>query len=165
MSRRRFLPGFTLIELLAVIAIIGILATLSAIGLSTARKRARDAQRQRDLSVLKQAIELYNQDNDMYPANSASVFESGADSLVANSYMNKPLTGGAAPYTYRYFTDTARQNFLLVGDMEYDKATGTLTSPVSCTQLRGNPNWNNIKGNGLINTATKTDACFVVRND
>ena len=51
--------GFTLIELLAVIAIIGVLATIITIGLTNTRKKARDAQRKSDLIQFRLALELY----------------------------------------------------------------------------------------------------------
>lgn len=50
--------GFTLIELLVVIAIIGLLSTLAVISLSTARGKARDAQRLSDVRQMGTAIDL-----------------------------------------------------------------------------------------------------------
>ncbi len=163
MTRRPF-RGFTLIELLAVIAIIGILATLSAIGLSTARKRARDAQRQRDLSVLKQAVELYNQDNDHYPTDTNLVFGTGTGSLVQSGYMSRPLTA-VNKIEYKYRFDDGGQNYVLSTDLEYDKAPGTITGS-TCDTLNGSSTAfpTKVKGNGVMNT-TKTNACFVVTND
>ncbi len=67
-EKKLWRSGFTLIELLAVVAIIGILATIAVIGISTATKKARDASRKTDIQNLKQAIELYGQDNNnTYP--------------------------------------------------------------------------------------------------
>ncbi len=59
--------GFTLIELLVVIAIIGLLASTIISALSSARKNARDATRVSNLRVLRDALDIYYQDNGAYP--------------------------------------------------------------------------------------------------
>lgn len=64
--------GFTLIELLVVI---GIIATLTALALPNymgARQRARDAKRKAELHELKQALRLYYNDFETYPADNGS---------------------------------------------------------------------------------------------
>ena len=66
MRKRR---GFTLIELLVVVAIIGILATVVVVNLSSAQSKARDSRRKSDLGQVQQAILLYSQDKNSYPAN------------------------------------------------------------------------------------------------
>ena len=59
--------GFTLIELLVVISIIGILTTLVAANLNSARSRARDAQRKSDMRSVATALRLYYNDWGQYP--------------------------------------------------------------------------------------------------
>jgi general secretion pathway protein G len=61
--------GFTLIEMLVVISIIGILATLVAANLNSARSRARDAERKSDLKNIETALRIYYNDKGSYPAN------------------------------------------------------------------------------------------------
>ncbi len=56
-----------MIEMLVVISIIGILATLVAANLNSARSRARDAQRKSDMKNLQTALRLYYNDFGVYP--------------------------------------------------------------------------------------------------
>lgn len=69
---RKLARGFTLIELLVVISIIGILTTLVAANLNSARSRARDAQRKSDLRNIATSLRLYFNDWSVYPASDAS---------------------------------------------------------------------------------------------
>lgn len=59
--------GFTLIELLIVIAIIGLLATLAIVSLTTAQRKARDTKRVADVKSIQSALELYYSDHAAYP--------------------------------------------------------------------------------------------------
>jgi len=66
----RVSPGFTLIELLVVIAIIGLLATISVVAYGGAQQKARDSKRKADLRQISKALELYFDDNGIYPPSS-----------------------------------------------------------------------------------------------
>ena len=59
--------GFTLIELLTVIAIIGLLATLSMASMSVARERADISNAQHDLDQIYKAITLLQNDTEQWP--------------------------------------------------------------------------------------------------
>lgn len=59
--------GFTLIELLVVIAIISLLSSVVISSLSNARAKARDTQRIAILGQIRNALELYYNDNGYYP--------------------------------------------------------------------------------------------------
>jgi prepilin-type N-terminal cleavage/methylation domain-containing protein len=97
--------GFTLIELLVVIAIIGILAVLIILNLSTARKKARDAQRKSNLSEMQVALENYNDDNSNYPTgNSNSAISGGYFSKtgIMGTYLSKDVKDPQTAKTYTY---------------------------------------------------------------
>jgi prepilin-type N-terminal cleavage/methylation domain-containing protein len=63
-----YYKAFTLIELLVVIAIIGILSTLSIIALNSARSKSRDVKRLSDAKQIATALEMYFNDQGIYPA-------------------------------------------------------------------------------------------------
>jgi len=60
--------AFTLIELLIVISIIAILVAAATVSWSTAQKKARDGKRKSDLKSIQQALEIYIEENETYPA-------------------------------------------------------------------------------------------------
>jgi prepilin-type N-terminal cleavage/methylation domain-containing protein len=59
--------GFTLVELLIVIAIMGILATVSFIALSQVKDRARDAARISEVNQIRKILDIYYSDHGHYP--------------------------------------------------------------------------------------------------
>lgn len=66
MNKRDF--GFSLIELLVVISIIGVLSAVLVANFMGMRERARDAQKIQDLYAVKNALRMYYNDNQSYPA-------------------------------------------------------------------------------------------------
>jgi prepilin-type N-terminal cleavage/methylation domain-containing protein len=71
--------GFTLIELLVVIAIIGILSSTVLASLSTARMKARDAQRILNVKQLQIALINYGADHGSYPNCADPGYAGGCD--------------------------------------------------------------------------------------
>ena len=63
MAKRADQQGFTLVELLVVIAIIGILASMSIIGLNRQQAKTRDARRVGDLNTIRTGLTSYIADN------------------------------------------------------------------------------------------------------
>jgi prepilin-type N-terminal cleavage/methylation domain-containing protein len=66
------LNGFSLLEILAVVAIIGILATLSFGPIRSAQIRNRDTKRKADLQLIAQGVEAYYVDRRTVPGTSAN---------------------------------------------------------------------------------------------
>lgn len=65
--KKLFISAFTLIEIMIVVGIIAILATVIGVNVQDSGAQSRDAQRQADLRNLQNAIELYKQENGVYP--------------------------------------------------------------------------------------------------
>ena len=68
LTNKSLVWGFTLIELMVVISIIGLLASIVLVALSSARTKARDAKRLADIRQIQNALELYFNDNNRYPS-------------------------------------------------------------------------------------------------
>ncbi|MDD4412336.1 MAG: type II secretion system protein [Patescibacteria group bacterium] len=95
--------GFTLIELLVVIVIIGILATLTTVALSTARVKARDAKRISDIKQMQTALELYYNEENTYPPTSAlDVGKALVGAQSGKTFMGKIPAGPNTGETYTY---------------------------------------------------------------
>lgn len=125
--------GFTLIEMLVVVSIIGILTTLVAANLNSARQRGRDTQRKSDLRNIQTALRLYYQDCVAFPTNSTggeingcgtcsapAKCDWGTDSFetATETYMSvlpkDPLPGQA----YRYKVSADRESYTLDACLE-----------------------------------------------
>jgi len=59
--------GFTIVELLIVIVVIAILAAITIVAYNGIQTRARDASRDAAVRTLRNSLELYAADNNVYP--------------------------------------------------------------------------------------------------
>ena len=88
--------GFTLIELLLVIAIIGLLASAILAALASAKDKSRDAKRLSDLNTIRNAVELYANDNARNPGTYGTFY------FISDNNYTEPLpcsgTTGLKPH-------------------------------------------------------------------
>lgn len=98
--------GFTFIEIAIVIAIIGIIASLTLTGLNSVRANSRDTKRVSDISQIQTALEMYKRENYVYPA----VLTPGMPLVVGTqTYLDTiPVSPGAITGdTYTYVQDNS----------------------------------------------------------
>ena len=131
---RKLAHGFTLIELLVVISIIGILATLIAANLNSARSRARDAERKSDLKGISTALNLYFNDKSTYPDNGQIPF-GGSFMSGSTTYMDKVPNDPLSPdQTYQYVSLNGGLGYTLSACLENSSdAQGVPSVGISCT--------------------------------
>lgn len=111
-QKQTALRGFTLVELMVVIAIIGILASIVMVSLTSARQKGRDARRISDIKNIQLSLEEYYTDNLMFPkAAYASGGLSAPSTGLSPSYMSSvptdPLgSSGPMPSRSNYYYST-----------------------------------------------------------
>lgn len=123
--------GFTLIEMLVVVSLIGVLTTLVAANLNSARERARDTQRKSDLRNIETALRLYYQDYQAFPANGSNGEISGCGSAGASlctwggawsdgsgTYMNKLTKDPLPDQSYKYAASADKESYTLDACLE-----------------------------------------------
>ena len=79
--------GFTLIELLVVISIIGLLASIILVSVSSARQKARDAKRVGDLNQTAKALENFYNDAAAYPTGTGAPGAAGSYTASPNGAL------------------------------------------------------------------------------
>ena len=122
--------GFTLIELLVVIGILAMLSALLVPNFMGARERARDAQRKSDLKQIQKALEMYRQDQTLYPTATSGRFGTCGSSFSSGStiYMNKIPCDPLAPTPYYYSPNNTNLTFQLCACLENKADSDSSTS-------------------------------------
>jgi len=121
--------GFSLIELLVVITIIGLLASVGLTSYTRAQERARDAKRQSDLISLKNALEIYYAENNVYVDTNnnwgdISVTLNDPENPLVPTYIRElPSDPGGKGLTYRYRSASGAQNYCLEALLETAEST------------------------------------------
>ena len=105
------------------IVVIAILAAISTVAYAGIQQRARDADRQNDMSILKKKLELYYADNSAYP-NTAQMRDATfrkEELGIADSDVFKPPVGSA---TMQYCWPGSITIYCYVGHTKLNGASG-----------------------------------------
>lgn len=102
--------GFTIVEIAIVIAIVGLLVSLTIVTYTLVQRQARDDERRADVAVLKKALEHYYYDNNEYPAPGGladyAYDASGLASSLTPRYLQSiPKVPQGANYEYAFKPD------------------------------------------------------------
>jgi len=130
--------GFTLIEMLVVVAVIGLLASLILVGLSSFRTRGRDTRRVADTKEIQNGLELYYMKNGSYPVLTSGNWDDLEQELVnANiGITNLPQDPTAPTRSYDYGSDG--QHYVIAVTIEDpDANTSLLESDLDGSQYGG----------------------------
>ncbi|OGL94761.1 hypothetical protein A2348_04355 [Candidatus Uhrbacteria bacterium RIFOXYB12_FULL_58_10] len=77
--------GFTIVELLVVVLIIGLVGTLAAIAVNSARSKQRDASRLSNVRQVQSALENYFNQSNAYPSEESLPLGDSTESLCLGS--------------------------------------------------------------------------------
>lgn len=127
--------GFTLVEIMVVVLIVGILASMITINLSSARVKGRDSKRQSDMEAMAAALEIYYSQNKTYPvASSWAALKDFPDptgagkkfypTYISNWLLDPVNESGLFPKVYSYYYKVTDDGSMFVVDTRLEgKAT------------------------------------------
>lgn len=125
--------GFTLMELLIVIAIIGILISVSVASYSSAQKKGRDARRHQDLKAVQNAWEQYYADNNASYPSTCTFSAIPTPGVMSGTYLPGGIPvdpkSGAVPTPYQSSCTSTTYCFCAILEGETNSKTDCAGNP------------------------------------
>lgn len=119
--------GFTMIELLVVTTIIILLSTIGLVSYRSAGLNARDAKRQADLQMVRQALVLYRTETGVYPE--GSIDGNLAIEEIRDYLGTETVEDPKNDETYYYTYTSDGSTFTLSTTLEKDDSPYQLVNP------------------------------------
>ena len=116
--------GFTLIELIVVIAVIGILATITVVGFGRYQGDTRDARRSSSASVIVEALEKYYDLNGEYPSCSAMTSANVITNTLQGVNSGSIIAPQAASNSTNSIQCTGSGNVLTINGVDFFEYQG-----------------------------------------
>jgi general secretion pathway protein G len=122
--------GFTLIELLTVVAIIGVVLTITTFALSAARSNAVDDRKVADLQTISSALEKYRSDCGSYPSSlpvSGALLGNGStpSCKTTNVYLKSVPKDPEQTLKYSYTSASPYSTYLLCAALSASTGSGS----------------------------------------
>lgn len=127
--------AFTLVELMIVVAIIGLLASVSVYILGNARQKSRDAKRVSDIQIIRAGLEQHWLERASYPSAPSQIqLGTGSGSVLCSNgfvgtaegvvYLPKVPSGPQTGEYYLYMSDSPTIGYSIQFTMEGESVNG-----------------------------------------
>ena len=150
---RKIQNAFTLIELMIVIAILGILAAMISGNFITSLKKGRDARRKGDLEQISRGLEMYYEDQKVYPTAvpgknilATQIIDSGSKKIYMENVPTDPSTGN----NYSYISDGTTYQLYACLENNQQILPYITSSSMTCTTQCYQPDGKTLTTNGCI---------------
>lgn len=117
----RWYKGFTLTEVIVIVAVLGILATITAVGFTKYQQDARDARRISSITAIAEALEKYHENNGEYPSCEA-IQQSGI--TVSSQVLDIQASSLLAPGSPQNETNSLKCDALSFGNDDFFEYEG-----------------------------------------
>jgi len=118
--------GITLVELMVVVAIIAVISSILLANYSHAKASSEWTASEANMKQIATALELYNGDNQAYPAGNAAAVDATLFGGNGNNYFNATTnspgpSGGAYTYTQHAAAGNQAASYTILDPADYDE--------------------------------------------
>lgn len=115
--------GFSFVELIVVVTIIMVITVAGTLSYQSTSQKSRDGKRMSDLQKMAVALEMYKQENGIYP--------NSRDLLVSSGYLQELPADPKAGFLYDY-NPSGNYSYILYAQMENVGSTNFSPAIAGC---------------------------------